>query len=287
MSGKLFTELINDETIVKLTGEMLNKKKTYKSQKSFKYELIKILSAAAAIALVIVFVNSISYLPDNETGINGDSGGNSYAAVTGTDTDITPITEDIILATGTATDITPANEDIITLEEVAEKLGVDLEWLNNNNIIYFDSEYTEIVCMSPFVGAQANPDDLMNVSCVMTGDDRGDYIICDKLYALNFTFLGIQQSFDMADVTELKVSVNGEEIESVFKIIHGYIGDKFNNQACTMFWAIFEEQIPFIFATDNLSISGKYMGVPFSHEYPADRIIISEETIYAYIPEIP
>lgn len=81
MNGRLFTELLTEETVVKLTDEMINKKKEYKERKNIKYEIIKIVSAAAAIVLVIGLVNLISDLPEAGPELDSESGANLLVVI--------------------------------------------------------------------------------------------------------------------------------------------------------------------------------------------------------------
>ena len=253
MNGKLFTELINDETIVKLTDEMLTKKKTYKTQKNLKFEFIKVFVAAAAVVFMIGVVNSISYISNTEADFDGDPGGNAYAAVHGTRTDI-------------ETDFEPANEEI-TLQEIAENMGIDPDWLDNNNIRrYWSNEYISCIQFSaPFDGTPANPDDLISGHCVL--DDNNSY-------GVGLKFCGVQQSFDMADITDLKLNYCGEDVEMYFEFVgtmNGMIIKRHNTgEIETMFWKSFDSHVSI--TVPGLQLNGSYRGVPFTSQLYLDSL---------------
>jgi hypothetical protein len=82
MSNRFFDELISEETIAKLTDEMLRKKNEYKINKKLKYRFIKILPAAISIALCIGFINIISDFPDNGSKPDREPGKNSNIFLT-------------------------------------------------------------------------------------------------------------------------------------------------------------------------------------------------------------
>ena len=60
MNNEFFDELISEETVFKLTDEMLIKKSQYKT----KYKFANILPAAVLLVLFIGFINLISYFPN-------------------------------------------------------------------------------------------------------------------------------------------------------------------------------------------------------------------------------
>jgi len=57
MSSKFFKDSLSNETLINLTDEMLKYEKANQSDKKYKFEFLKVLSAAAAIALVIGLIN--------------------------------------------------------------------------------------------------------------------------------------------------------------------------------------------------------------------------------------
>ena len=96
MSKKLFTDALNDETIVKLTDEMLKQNNLNKSRKKYKFEFIKIIPAVAAIVLVFTLINILPNLlssdvvtPGSQAGINiSGSETEKIKMLNGTNTDI-------------------------------------------------------------------------------------------------------------------------------------------------------------------------------------------------------
>jgi len=75
MNNKFFDEFISEETITRLTDEMLRKKNEYNLNKKSKYKSAKILPIAMAISIVLFigFVNLISYNAGNNREPNKNS----------------------------------------------------------------------------------------------------------------------------------------------------------------------------------------------------------------------
>jgi len=75
MSGKLFTDVLNDGTLANLTDEMLKCENINKNKSKIKigFTALKILSAAAVIVLVIGFLNNtLPMLMNNNAGVEPD-----------------------------------------------------------------------------------------------------------------------------------------------------------------------------------------------------------------------
>jgi hypothetical protein len=110
----------------------------------------------------------------------------------------------------------------------------------------------------------ANPDDF--TSAVFSGY-RSDYFDMDSplgmLESFNLTFSGRQEAFDIADLTDVKLTLDGEEIDFEIAHIFRYVRVILEDELMTWFALVFEDMIN---TPGMYQISGYYRGMPFETE---------------------
>ena len=120
MNKEYFTDNISDETLAKLIDEALNYETTRKN-KNIKLDLLKIIPAVAMVAIVVGFINILSYFSMVDEGDSGTDE-NAHSAITAT-------TEEPANPTETATE-----EEVIDkyahvrFGETRDILLLDVEW---------------------------------------------------------------------------------------------------------------------------------------------------------------
>jgi len=121
--------------------------------------------------------------------------------------------------------------------------------------------YNKIIEASPLGDTPANPDYLCYVSWVSSGlyGREGAY----ALSSIGFNFHGTQQTFYKSDLTDLKLTLNGEEIEFMLLDSYSRYLECFGDEVQTGFHWHFEKP----FTTPGIyQMTGNYMGKPFASE---------------------
>ncbi|MFT4143504.1 MAG: hypothetical protein QM644_03530 [Mobilitalea sp.] len=104
----------------------------------------------------------------------------------------------------------------------------------------------------------ANPSDLDQVNLMGYMDEKNNWT---KFSELVFSFNGLQNSFYVSDLSELKITCNGEEIPYAFESrVFRYYEVSYDNNADTSFNLILTDEFT---ASGVYIITGKYQGVSF------------------------
>lgn len=117
--------------------------------------------------------------------------------------------------------------------------------------------YNKIIEAYPLGDTPANPDDLFSVSFGGYTDINYKYI---SLVDIGFHFYGVHQAFNESDLTNLKLTLNGEEIGFSTSYLFRYLELYENNQLYTGFNLILEDPLT---VPGTYRLTGEYMGKPF------------------------
>jgi len=133
-------------------------------------------------------------------------------------------------------------------------------------IYYFTGKYKGVEFESvqlviekfPIGNKPANPDDLMEVHYTFFAD-KNDNII--KISEVFFRFDGKQEAFNIADLTELKLTLNGKAIDFAFQdVVFRYLDVGGKDLYSTKFNLLFKEELV---SPGTYKLTGKYRGVAF------------------------
>jgi|GEM_PF-7086207 len=123
--------------------------------------------------------------------------------------------------------------------------------------VEYESMY-KLIEELPIRGSQANPDDLIGV--------RFDHLIGESINMIWFDFNKIQQTFYISDLTDLKLTLNGTEIERSLK--EEYAGRQLfiENDGVTIYTRYYFYLNEPLVDWGIYQITGEYMGKQFTAE---------------------
>jgi len=224
MRDEYFTDNLSGETIIKMTDKTLKyiKNKKYRDTKA---NLLKIIPAVAAIIFVIGFINiSPMFINFENIGIEPHNIGAD--------------SENIYVP--------------IEIEEIEETTENDLI---NDEFVPEQGEFPGDI--------PANPDDFRWISWIGYNQNTNTMFwnVTACVYTgVIFEFDGEQQSFDKSDLTDLKLTLDGEEIPFTLKDdVRRHLMDE-ENIDVTWFCLYFGEELD---TSGIYQLSGSYRGMPF------------------------